>query len=246
MKKLLFWPYQVYVWLIFLPLAICLTLLFSILTVIFSALVNPDFASRVFAVTWARVVAWLTPIRVRVEGGEHATRRRSVVVASNHQSMYDILVIYGWLRLDLKWVMKMELRKIPGIGIGCEKAGHIFIERRNPKQAAQAITAALSKIGDGIGILFFPEGTRSLDGRLLSFKKGAFRIAIEQQLPLLPVTLVGTRDIVPAKSLRLFPGTARMVIHPPIETAGMTIDQLEALMERTRLTIASALPQELQ
>jgi 1-acyl-sn-glycerol-3-phosphate acyltransferase len=246
MKKLIFWPYQVYVWLILLPLVICLTLVFSILTVIFATLVNPDFASRVFAVTWARLAAWLTPIRVRVEGSEHATRTRRFVVASNHQSMYDILVVYGWLRLDLKWVMKKELRKIPGIGIGCEKAGHIFIERRNPKQASQAIAKALSRMGDGIGILFFPEGTRSLDGRLLPFKKGAFRTAIEQQLPLLPVTLVGTRDIVPAKSLRLFPGTARMVIHPPVETAGMTIDQMDALMEQTRQIIASALPPELQ
>ena len=178
MKKILFWPYQVYVWLILLPLVICLTLVFSVLTVIFAALVNPDFASRVFAVTWARLGAWLTPIRVRVEGSEHATRSRRFVVARNHQSMYDILVIYGWLRLDLKWVMKKELRKIPGIGIGCEKAGHIFIERRNPKQASQAITDAISRMGDGIGILFFPEGTRRLDGRLRPFKKEAFRTAI--------------------------------------------------------------------
>ena len=254
MKKILFWPYQVYVWLILLPLVICLTLLFSMLTVIFANLVNPDFASRVFAVTWARLAAWKleskrAPVVFEVpavEGGEHTKGSSRFVVASNHQSMYDILVVYGWLRLDLKWVMKKELRKFPGIGIGCEKAGHIFIERRNPKQASQAITDAVSRMGDGVGILFFPEGTRSLDGRLLPFKKGAFRTAIEQQLPLLPVTLVGTRDIVPAKSLRLFPGSVRMVIHPPIETAGMTIDQLEALMERTRQTIASALPPELQ
>jgi 1-acyl-sn-glycerol-3-phosphate acyltransferase len=246
MRKIFFWPYQVYVWLILLPLAIFLTLLFSMLTVLFATLVNPDFASRVFAATWARVTAWVTPIRVRVEGGEHAKRSRSFVVACNHQSVYDILVVYGWLRLDLKWVMKMELRQIPGIGIGCEKAGHIFVERRNPKQASRAIADALSRLGDGIGILFFPEGTRSLDGRLLRFKKGAFRTAIEQQLPILPVTLVGTRDIMPAKSLRLFPGTARMVIHPPIETSGMTPDQIEALMEQTRQCISSALPAELQ
>ena len=122
MKKLLFWPYQVYVWLIFLPLAICLTLLFSILTVIFSALVNPDFASRVFAVTWARVVAWLTPIRVRVEGGEHATRSRSFVVASNHQSMYDIPpIIWRLRRFHPKFVSKKECarrsknKKLPAI-----------------------------------------------------------------------------------------------------------------------------------
>lgn len=246
MKSILFWPYQAYVWLIFLPLAVVLTLVFSTLTVLFAWLVNPHFASRVFAVTWARVCGFLTPMRVTVEGGEHAQRNQSYVVASNHQSMFDILVIYGWLKLDLKWVMKAELRKMPAIGIGCEKAGHIFVERRNPKQAAQAITDALARLGDGIGILFFPEGTRSPDGRLLPFKKGAFRTAIDQQLPLLPVTLIGTRDILPARTLRLFPGNARMVIHPPLETAGMTVDDIDALMQETRAAITSAMPAELR
>lgn len=246
MKKLLFWPYQLYVWPIFLPLVAVLTLLFSSLTVVFAWLVNPNFASRVFAGTWARLCAWATPIGVTVEGAEHAQRSRSCVVASNHQSAYDILVLYGWLRLDLKWVMKQELRKIPAIGIGCEKAGHIFVERRNPKQAAQAINAALQRLDTGIGILFFPEGTRSPDGRLLPFKKGAFRTAIEQQIPLLPITLVGTRDILPARSLRLFPGKVRMVIHPPIETAGMTVEQTEELLQRTRAVVSSAMPPDLR
>jgi len=246
MKRILFWPYQIYAWLIFLPLVAVLTLVFSSLTIIFAWLVNPHFASRVFAVTWAKIVSFLTPMRVTVEGAEHAQRNRSYVVASNHQSMFDILVIYGWLKLDLKWVMKAELRKIPAIGIGCEKAGHIFVERRNPKQAAQAITEALARLGDGIGILFFPEGTRSPDGRLLPFKKGAFRTAIDQQLPLLPVTVIGTRDILPARTLHLFPGRARMVIHPPIETAGMGVEELDALMQRTRETITSAMPRELR
>ena len=246
MKKLLFWPYQLYVWLIFLPLVAVLTVVFSTLTIISATLINPHFASRVFAVTWAKLGAWLTPISVTVEGSEHAERDRSYVVACNHQSMYDILVIYGWLRLDLKWVMKKELRKIPAIGIGCEKAGHIFVERRNPKQASSAISEALVRLGNGIGILFFPEGTRSIDGRLLPFKKGAFRTAIDQQIPLLPVTVVGTRNILPAKSLRLFPGRARMVIHPPIETHGMTLEDMEALMVNTHNTIASALPPDLR
>jgi 1-acyl-sn-glycerol-3-phosphate acyltransferase len=246
MKNILFWPYQLYAWLVFLPLVAILTLLFSTLTVIFAWLVNPHFASRVFATTWARTLGFLTPIRVTVEGAEHAQRDRSYVVASNHQSQFDILVIYGWLKLDLKWVMKAELRKLPAIGIGCEKAGHIFVERRNPKQASQAITDALARLGDGIGVLFFPEGTRSPDGHLLPFKKGAFRTAIDQQLPLLPVTLVGTRDILPARSLRLFPGKARMVIHPPVETAGMTVEQVDELMQRAREVISSAMPPELQ
>lgn len=242
-KKFLFWPYQLYVWLVLFPLAGILTLFFSTCTIIFAALVNPHFASRVFAVNWARSLAWLTPVLVEVEGAEHADRNRSYIVASNHQSVFDILVIYGWLKLDLKWVMKAEIRKIPAIGIGCEKAGHIYVDRRNHNQAAKAINTAIDRLGDGIGVLFFPEGTRSRDGRLLPFKKGAFRASIDAQIPVLPVTVVGTREIMKPNSLLVFPGRIRMVIHPAIETGGMQHEDLEELKQRTRDVIASAQPQ---
>ncbi len=246
MKKVFFWPYQLYAWLILWPLAVILTLLFGALTAIFSVLVSPRFASRVVASTWGRLLAWLVPVIVSVESGENAQKERSYVVVCNHQSAVDILVVYGWLKLDLKWVIKQELRKVPGIGIGCEKAGHIFVDRKNSKHARQAIEEALDRLGSGIGILFFAEGTRSPDGRLLPFKKGAFRTAVEQHLPVLPVTLIGTRDIMPSKSLKPFPGRVRMVIHPAIETDGMSPVQMEDLMNRTKKTISSALPQELQ
>jgi len=152
-------------------------------------------------------------------------------------------VVYGWLKLDLKWVIKQELRKMPGIGLGCEKAGHIFVDRRNPKQASRAIRAALARLGNGVGILFFPEGTRSLDGRLLEFKKGAFRLSQDQGIPILPVTLVGTRDVLPARSLLPFPGSVRMIIHPAIMPRDKTVEEL---IDETRRAIASALPTELR
>ncbi len=246
MKKILFWPYQLYVWLILIPLGVLLTLIFSTLAVIFSILVSPRFASRVVASTWARLLASLTPLSVTVEGGGNAQTDRSYIVVCNHQSSVDILVVYGWLKLDLKWVIKQELRKVPGIGIGCEKVGHIFVDRKNPDHARQAIAEALDRLDHGIGILFFAEGTRSPDGKLLPFKKGAFRTAIEQQLPVLPVTLIGTRDILPPKSLKPFPGHARLVIHPAIETEGMSLEQMEDLMYQVKKTISSAQPQEFQ
>jgi 1-acyl-sn-glycerol-3-phosphate acyltransferase len=246
MKKVFFWPYQLYVWLILIPLGVLITLIFSALAVIFSVLVSPRFASRVVASTWGRILAWLTPVLVAVEGVENAHQERSYIVVCNHQSAVDILVVYGWLKLDLKWVIKQELRKVPAIGVGCEKVGHIFVERENPNHARQAIEEALDRLGKGIGILFFVEGTRSPDGKLLPFKKGAFRTAIEQQLPVLPVTLIGTRDILPPKSLKPFPGRARMIIHPAIETDGMSQLQIADLMNRTKKTISSALPEVLQ
>jgi 1-acyl-sn-glycerol-3-phosphate acyltransferase len=243
MRTVAVWLYQIYAWLIFFPLVILLTLIASALTILCATLISPKWASAIVPPAWGRVLTYLTPVRVIVEGGEHANRGQSYVVTINHQSMYDIIIVYGWLKLDLKWVIKKELRKMPGIGLGCEKAGHIFVDRRKPKQAAKAIRDALSRLGDGVGVLFFPEGTRSLDGRLLPFKSGAFRLAKEQGLPVLPVTLVGTRGVLPAQSLRVFPGSVRMVIHPPISPEGKAVDEL---VEETRQAIASALPRELR
>ena len=187
-----------------------------------------------------------TPILVRTRGRENIDKTQSYVIVSNHQSQYDIFVLYGWLGIDFKWVMKQELRKVPALGIACEKIGHIFIDRSNTAAALHSLNEAKSKIVNGTSVIFFPEGTRRRDHRLGTFKKGAFRTAIDQQLPLLPITVIGTRDILPARTLHLFPGTARMVVHPPIETRGMSVDQLDALMQQTRDVITSAMPMELR
>lgn len=239
MKTVLAWLYQVYAWLFLIPFAFLWSFLCGWLAVLAAVLVSPRFASMKVGTAWARVIGWLTPMFVTVEGEEHIDPRQTYVVVCNHVSQYDILLVYGWLDLDLRWVMKQELRKVPGIGIACEKVGHIMVDRANPEAARQAINEALERIGDGVGILFFPEGTRSRDGRLKPFKKGAFRIAAEQGLPVLPLTLVGTYDIMPAGTLFVRPGRARIVVHPPIDPAGM---DLRSLQNASRMAIASALP----
>lgn len=247
MKRIIFWLYQVYIWLVFYPVGVLLTLTAGWLTVLVSMVWSPRAASRYIASTWGRIMCYLTPVWVTVEGAENAEPGKTYVVVINHQSQYDIFVVYGWLRLDLKWVLKAELRKLPGVGIGCEKAGHIYVDRGNPEQARKAVKEALDRVGDGVGVLFFAEGTRSRDGRLLPFKKGAFRVATSQHLPVLPVTLVGTREIQKAKSLQIFPGRVRMVIHPPIEAQdGEDNNSIRRLMTQTQSAIASALPEELR
>ncbi len=246
MKRVAFYLYQVYAWLIFIPLGLLLTLISGWLTVLVAMLWNPRVASRYVAANWGKLIGLMTPMWVSVEGAENADPQRSCVVVCNHQSQYDIFLVYGWLKLDLKWVMKAELRKIPGVGIGCEKAGHIFVERNNPEQARKAVAEALSRVRDGVGILFFAEGSRSVDGKLQKFKKGAFRIAASQGLPILPVTIIGTRDIQKPRSMMIFPGKARMVIHPPIEVDGDEAQDVLALMNKTREAITSAMPQDLR
>ena len=247
MKRIAIWLYQIYAWLIFYPLGLTLTLLAGWLTVLVSMIWTPRFASRYIAANWGKLVCWLTPVIVTVEGVENADPNRTYVVVCNHQSQYDIFLVYGWLKLDLKWVLKAELRKVPGVGIGCEKAGHIFVDRRNTQQARKSISNALERVGDGVGVLFFAEGTRSMDGKLRSFKKGAFRVATSQQLPVLPITLVGTRDIQKPKSMMIFPGKVRMVIHPAIEVdGGEEAVDIRKLMDQTKTVISSSLPTELQ
>lgn len=246
MKRIAFWLYQVYAFLVFYPIGLLFTLLAGWLTVLVATIWTPEAASRYCAATWARILCWLTPVKVTVEGAENADSKRTYVVVCNHQSQYDIFLVYGWLKLDLKWVLKAELRKAPGVGIGCEKAGHIFVDRSNPDKARQSVSDALERVGDGVGILFFAEGTRSADGRLRPFKKGAFRVATSQNLPILPVTIIGTRDIQRPKSLLIFPGKVSMVIHPAIEIEGESQEEIRDLMTRTRAVIASAQPEELR
>ncbi|MEM1411705.1 MAG: lysophospholipid acyltransferase family protein, partial [Pseudomonadota bacterium] len=240
LKSFLRWPYQLYVWLILFPVSALWSLLCGWLAVVTALLVSPRFASTRIGGMWARFIGRLTPMLVTVEGSEHIDPSETYVVVCNHASQYDILLVYGWLGLDLRWVMKKELRNIPGIGIGCEKVGHILVDRSKPEEAKQIINDALADIGDGVGVLFFPEGTRSLDGRLLPFKKGAFRIAVDQGLPVLPLTLLGTHEIMPSKSLFITPGPATLVIHPPIEPGDRSAVEVT---RAARDAIASRLPE---
>lgn len=244
MRRILYILYQPYKWLIFLPILVASTFVFAALAVIFAALVNPRVASIVGGTGWARFNSFLTPMLVRVSGREHVDERTSYVIVANHQSQYDIFVLYGWLGVDFRWVMKKELRRIPALGYSCHKIGHIFIDRSNTQAAMSSINAAKERIVNGTSVLFFPEGTRSPDGHLGRFKRGAFKFALDLELPILPVTIVGTRHVLPAGSTRLFPGRARLVIHEPVSTAGVGEKDIPELVQQVRSAIASALPEE--
>lgn len=234
--------YPIYQWLVYMPLAILATALGALVAVPIAILVSPRIANLSIATRWARLLAWMVPVRVEVEGLEHITPGQSYVVVANHISQFDIPVIYGYTGLDLRWVMKAEIRWIPLVAMSCRAIGHIFVNRSDPDQARAAINRALAKLKPGTGVLFFPEGTRSRSGQLLPFKKGAYRVAIDQQMPLLPMTLIGTRDVMAADSLQLRPGVVRLVIHAPIATQGLGTEAIPKLMASSREQIASVLP----
>ncbi|HOO70343.1 MAG TPA: lysophospholipid acyltransferase family protein [Spirochaetota bacterium] len=186
---------------------------------------------------WARLNSLVTPMSVEVIGEENVKNDQSYIIVANHQSQYDIFVVYGWFPGDFRWVMKKELRKAPVIGYFCEKAGHVYIDRSNTEAALQSINEAKSRISGGTSILFFPEGTRSPEAKLLPFKKGAFKFALDMGLPVLPVTIIGTKYILPNNTLALFPGKATMIIHKPIDIREYDEEHIGDLMERTRRVI---------
>jgi len=241
-RTLTWWLYQPYKWLVFAPVMVLLTALFAAIAALLVAVASPRRVAQLTGVPWARTLARLIPMRVRVEGREHLDPRRSYVLVSNHQSQSDVLVLYGWLGVDFKWVMKQELRRVPGIGVACDRLGHIFIDRSDHAAAVATLTAARERIINGTSVIFFPEGTRSRNGQLLPFKRGAFRMALDLGLPILPLTVAGTRDVLPAGTSDLLPGSVRLVIHPPVEVAGLAAGDCAALCEQVRELIGRGLP----
>lgn len=241
MKKLVRIVYPIYRYLIFAPLLGLATVFWGTMAVLIAALGKQRFASRFSGGMWARSCGFFTPMSVHVSGRENIVDGRSYVVVLNHPSAYDIFLVYGWLGIDFKWVIKKEARKIPVIGKSCEQLGHIFVDRGNTDAAIASLEEAKSKVVEGMSVVFFPEGTRSPKGSVSRFKKGAFRMAMQLNLPILPVTILGTDKILPNKTTQLYPGSAKMIIHPAIETTGLEHRDMPTLVEKTRLVIEAPL-----
>jgi 1-acyl-sn-glycerol-3-phosphate acyltransferase len=233
--------YPLWMWLVYVPATALVTFLGALIAVPLAILVSPRLANLYVAVTWGRILTRLVPVKVEIEGLERLDPGLSYVVVANHQSQIDIPIVYGYSGLDLRWVAKAEVGRIPFVAAGCRAIGHIFIDRSNPDQARQAINRAVERLEPGTGLMFFPEGTRSRSGQLLPFKKGAFRVAVDQRLPVLPVSVIGTREILPPDTLRLRPGRVRIRFHDPIPTGDMTVEQVGELRRRVHGIIASDL-----
>lgn len=192
--------------------------------------------------SWAGLMLRIGGIRLEVEGLENLEPGRGQILVANHQSMLDIWVLMAGVPVSLRFVAKAELSKIPIFARACRVAGHVFIDRKDAAQARAAIRAAGDRLrAEGLTLVLFPEGTRSLDGRVGRFRRGSFGLAIESQAPLVPVAIDGTGGILPKGSKTLRPGLVRIRIAPAIPLEGMTIDDRDPLMDRTHDTIVGLL-----
>lgn len=192
--------------------------------------------------TWARSILGAARAKVVVEGLEHARAGRAQILVANHQSMLDIWALMGAVPASLRFVAKEELSRIPIFASACRAAGHVFIDRRNPGKAAEAIRSAGERMRrEGLTLVVFPEGTRSADGRLGRFRRGAFALAIETQADLIPVAIEGGARILGRGAKRVRPGTIRIRLAPPVPLAGLGAADRDALVDETREAVASML-----
>lgn len=217
MKKLLI-PFQfIWQWLIAVPILLLLTAFTALFTVCTVRWRNSEFVHKEQQF-WSRSFYWLFGLGHEVEGLENIQKGQSYVFVANHASLFDVWLIYGWLPVVFKWIMKQELRKMPFVGVGCHAAGHIFIDRRNPRAAKESLEHAKTILTDGVSLVVFPEGTRSKTGEVQSFKRGAFQVAFDLGLPVVPISLSGLHDVVPKGSLFVRPFTrTKMKVGKPID-----------------------------
>ena len=240
--------YRLYQIVIVLPLGLCATLLTALVTIAGCSLGNGHFWGYHPARLWARAMLWLLLIPVKVEGRENLERGQSYVFVANHQGAFDIFLIYGHLNRNFKWMMKHQLGRIPVIGYASKKAHHIFVDKRGPKKIKATCDAARETLRGGMSVTVFPEGARTFTGHPGLFRKGAFALADELQLPVAPMTINGSFDIMPRQRDMHFARWHRLklTIHPPIYPVGQGPDNIQATMHQAYDSVTSALEPQYQ
>jgi 1-acyl-sn-glycerol-3-phosphate acyltransferase len=245
MKKILIFIYQLFVWL---PLFLILTIITASAVALGCICGGERFFGYYPGAWWAKSVCIISLCPVKVTGREKLDKTQSYVFVSNHQGAFDIFLVYGYIGQRIKWVMKKSLRKIPFVGLACEKAGFIFVDSSSRQAAAQTIEDAEKRLVNGNSIVIFPEGTRTKTGFMGKFKKGGYQMALDLKLPIVPVTLNGTFEVMPSGSFLLNPHRLEMIIHEPIPTADIKIAdireaavQIRELSDKSKEFIESAL-----
>ena len=219
-------------WLLLLSLATAALLLLALTW-------SPGFVMRVIAPRWGRWPCRAAGIKLDIEGQEHL--REPAVIVSNHQSTLEIFIIPAVLPTTVRYVGKKEVARIPLVGWAMRATGQILIDRQDSRGAIAALTESLAGLPKGVSVFVFPEGTRSPDGELGPFKKGAFHIALQLGLPVVALTLDGAQQLMPKTALLPRTGTVQVRISPPIDTRGWTVESLDAHVAEVRAVIAAQL-----
>lgn len=246
MKKLLHYIalffYRIYVVVFGLPLFILLTFFVSVVTGLGCRFGDKLWWGFYPARMWGRLLCWIFFVRVKTIGTYKAKPLKTCVYVANHQSAFDIFVSFGFLCHNFLWMMKKQLKKIPLLGWACKEMGQVFVDNSTPSATKATMETAEKRLKEGRSMVIFPEGTRTATGKMARFKRGAYILAKEFNLPVVPTTIDGAFNVWPKTTI--FPKFGKIVltVHDPIFPPEEGYD-INALVERTQEVVGSALPE---
>lgn len=243
MIKLLYRIYQV---IVFVPVLLLSTIATALSVAVGCTVGNGHFWGYYPGRWWSKVILRTLLIPVTVEGREHLEQGQSYVFVANHQGAFDIFLVYGSLDRNFKWMMKRSLRKMPFVGYACEKSHQIFVDKSGPSKIRKTYEDARRILEQGYSVTVFPEGARSFTGHMAKFRRGAFALADELQLPVVPLTINGSFDVMPRTRDFHFVTwhPLRLTIHQPIYPVGQGPDNVDATLRQSYDSVMSALAPE--
>lgn len=240
--------YRTYQLLIALPLIAIYTVTTCLMVIIGCSLGNGHFWGYYPGKWWAQFIIRILMLPVKVEGRENLVKGQSYVFVANHQGAFDIFLIYGFLCRNFKWMMKRQLRQMPFVGKACEAAHHIFVDKRGASKIRATYDSARQTLQGGMSLVVFPEGARSFTGHMGVFKRGAFMLADDIELPIVPLTINGSFDIMPrTRDMKwVIWHPLRLTIHKPIQPIGKGTDNIKYLEEESYKAVMAGLEEKYQ
>ena len=238
--------YRLYGIFIFVPLFLFSSILTAVVTAVGCRFGNGHFWGYHPGRLWGMFTLRLLLLPVKVEGRENLQQNQSYVFVANHQGAFDIFLIYGFLGRNFKWMMKKGIRKIPFVGLACEYAHHIFVDKSGASKIKKTYDDARKTLRKGMSVVVFPEGARTFTGHLGLFRRGAFMLADELELPVCPITINGSFNVMPRTKDWHLPNwhPIKLTIHKPIEPKGKGAEYVKAMMEEAYEKIESGLVAE--
>ena len=240
--------YYVYQLLVGLPVLVVSTIVTALEVSIGCAIGNGHFWGYYPGRWWARIIIRTLLLPVTVEGRENLEHGQSYVFVANHQGAFDIFLIYGFLGRNFKWMMKRSLESIPFVGFACRRSHQIFVDKRGVSKIKKTYDDARKILNEGYSVTVFPEGARTFTGHMAQFRKGAFALADELQLPVVPLTINGSFDVLPRQRGFNFVNwhPLRLTIHQPIYPVGQGAENVNATLRQAYDSVMSGLEPKYQ
>lgn len=210
------------------------TLILALVIIVISPFDRKGNAVHYIGKFWSLLNIYISGARLAIKGKEKIEKGRNYIVLSNHQSLIDPWILIGKLPLQLRWTIKPEVKKMPIFGYALERMGHIYVGRRKREDKVPTLEVAAQRIKQGASVVFFPEGSRSKDGHLRKFHRGGAIAALRSGVPILPITVNGSRFVLPKGTLALMPGKIRVIVGDSIDPGSFddnTIDELTAVVK---------------